>query len=70
MSGRLHQDVETWCDTCTCEPEPRWQAVADELESATATAGDSGAYQSKSQHGPRRAAMSTGRSSIAGSAER
>ncbi len=23
----MHADVPTWCDCCTCEPEPRWQAV-------------------------------------------
>ena len=28
----LHDDVETWTDTCSCEPEPRWQAVADESD--------------------------------------
>jgi hypothetical protein len=28
----LHADVETWTDTCSCEPEPRWQALAEELE--------------------------------------
>ena len=31
----LHADVETWTDTCSCEPEPRWQALAEELESPT-----------------------------------
>jgi len=30
MSGSLHENVTTWCDTCGCEPEPRWQAVAAE----------------------------------------
>ena len=34
MSGRLHQNVPTWCDTCSCEPEPRWEAVAAELSRA------------------------------------
>ena len=28
----MHDDVETWVDTCSCEPEPRWQALAEELE--------------------------------------
>jgi hypothetical protein len=28
----LHAGVETWTDTCSCEPEPRWQALAEELE--------------------------------------
>ncbi len=23
----MHDDTETWHDTC-CEPEPRWQAIA------------------------------------------
>jgi len=27
----MHRDVPTWCDTCCCEPEPRWQAVAEDL---------------------------------------
>lgn len=26
----LHEDVETWTDACSCEPEPRWQRVEDE----------------------------------------
>jgi hypothetical protein len=30
----IHDDVESWTDTCSCEPEPRWQAVAEELERA------------------------------------
>ena len=29
----LHANVETWTDACSCEPEPRWQAIAEELES-------------------------------------
>ena len=28
----IHDDVETWTDTCSCEPEPRWQAVTEELK--------------------------------------
>ncbi len=28
----MHEGVETWVDTCSCEPEPRWQALAEELE--------------------------------------
>jgi hypothetical protein len=31
----MHTDVETWTDICSCEPEPRWQALAEELESQT-----------------------------------
>lgn len=27
----MHDHVETWDDICSCEPEPRWQAVADDL---------------------------------------
>ncbi|HOA74633.1 MAG TPA: hypothetical protein PL151_02055 [Phycisphaerae bacterium] len=27
----MHENVETWEDTCVCEPEPRWQALAEEL---------------------------------------
>ncbi len=25
----MHADVPTWCDCCSCEPEPRWQAVEE-----------------------------------------
>lgn len=28
----MHDNVETWEDCCVCEPEPRWQALAEELE--------------------------------------
>jgi peptide-methionine (S)-S-oxide reductase len=28
----LHRDTPIWEDVCCCSPEPRWQAVADELE--------------------------------------
>jgi hypothetical protein len=28
----MHDNLESWTDTCSCEPEPRWQALADELE--------------------------------------
>ncbi len=31
----MHDNVETWEDCCVCEPEPRWQALADELEAGT-----------------------------------
>ena len=27
----MHEDVAVWCDCCSCEAEPYWQAVADEL---------------------------------------
>jgi hypothetical protein len=27
----MHRDVASWCDTCTCEAEPRWAAVGEEL---------------------------------------
>jgi GMP synthase-like glutamine amidotransferase len=39
MSKSMHEGVETWCDTCSCEPEPRWQAVAEELDDEAETAG-------------------------------
>lgn len=28
----MHEGVEVWEDTCVCEPEPRWRALAEELE--------------------------------------
>jgi len=29
----MHEDVPIWDDTpCCCEPEPRWQALADEQQ--------------------------------------
>lgn len=28
----MHDGVETWCDTCSCEPEPRWAALGEELQ--------------------------------------
>lgn len=27
----MHDGIAVWCDCCTCEIEPYWQAVADEL---------------------------------------
>ena len=30
----MHDDVETWDDLCSCEPEQRWADVERELESA------------------------------------
>jgi formiminotetrahydrofolate cyclodeaminase/hemerythrin-like domain-containing protein len=30
----MHDKVETWDDVCCCEPEPRWQAVAEDLARA------------------------------------
>jgi hypothetical protein len=29
----MHENVETWTDCCSCEPEPRWQALAEEIDS-------------------------------------
>lgn len=34
----IHDKVETWEDTCVCEPEPRWQKVAEEIEQKSAAA--------------------------------
>lgn len=28
----MHDATEVWDDICVCEPEPRWQALAEELE--------------------------------------
>jgi len=28
----MHDGVQTWCDCCSCEAEPRWQEVEQELE--------------------------------------
>ena len=33
-SRTIHDNCETWTDTCSCEPEPRWQALGEELEPA------------------------------------
>lgn len=31
QAKNMHEDVPIWNDTpCCCEPEPRWQALADE----------------------------------------
>jgi len=27
----MHDRVASWCDCCTCEAEPRWAALADQL---------------------------------------
>jgi len=27
----MHEGIAVWCDCCSCEVEPYWQAVADEL---------------------------------------
>lgn len=27
MGKSMHENVDVWCDTCSCEPEPRWQAI-------------------------------------------
>ena len=37
---RMHEDVQTWADTCSCEPEPRWQAVEDERDHKDMAGGD------------------------------
>jgi len=26
----MHEDMDSACDACSCEPEPRWQAISDE----------------------------------------
>lgn len=31
-STTMHDNVEVWEDCCVCEPEPRWQALGEELE--------------------------------------
>ncbi len=28
----MHEDVPLWCDCCSCEAEPRWQAVEEDLQ--------------------------------------
>jgi len=28
----MHADVPTWSDVCDCAPEPRWRAMAEEME--------------------------------------
>lgn len=28
----MHENVKDWDDTCSCEPEPRWQQIEDEQE--------------------------------------
>lgn len=30
----MHADTPIWHDVCCCEPEPRWQALADEHDAA------------------------------------
>ena len=27
--GRLHENAPSWCDTCTCEAEPRWRELGE-----------------------------------------
>ncbi len=27
----MHDGIAVWCDCCSCEAEPRWVAVAEEL---------------------------------------
>lgn len=31
-SGNMHENVDETCDTCSCEPEPRWQELGEEIE--------------------------------------
>jgi hypothetical protein len=30
--SNMHEDVETWDDTCVCEPEPRWRKLEEEMQ--------------------------------------
>lgn len=30
-SKSMHEGVAVWCDCCSCEAEPYWREVADEL---------------------------------------
>ncbi|MDY6978385.1 MAG: hypothetical protein SV201_00775 [Pseudomonadota bacterium] len=30
-SMSMHEGIAVWCDCCSCEAEPYWQAVAGEL---------------------------------------
>lgn len=30
-SPSMHEGIAVWCDCCSCEAEPYWQAVAEEL---------------------------------------
>jgi hypothetical protein len=29
--ANMHDGIAVWCDCCSCEAEPRWVAVAEEL---------------------------------------
>lgn len=29
--GKLHRGAASWCDTCCCEPEPRWRDLGERL---------------------------------------
>ncbi|MDR9435489.1 MAG: hypothetical protein RI563_01325 [Thiohalophilus sp.] len=31
QSRSMHEGIAVWCDCCSCEAEPYWQAVAGEL---------------------------------------
>lgn len=31
QSLSMHDGIGVWCDCCSCEPEPRWIEVAEEL---------------------------------------
>lgn len=30
-SKSMHEGIAVWCDCCSCEAEPYWVAVADEM---------------------------------------
>ena len=29
--ANMHEGIAVWCDSCSCEAEPYWAAVAEEL---------------------------------------
>ena len=31
MSKSMHDGIAVWCDCCSCEAEPYWVAVAEEM---------------------------------------
>lgn len=31
MSLSMHDGIGVWCDCCSCEAEPRWAALAEEM---------------------------------------
>jgi hypothetical protein len=36
-SGNMHDDVQPHDDTCSCEPEPRWQELDDQQQQSEDT---------------------------------